>query len=127
MLPFNYKIVFMKTLLFVFILLVQCGFLNAQTDISGAKSYALFGLPASQSAVLSEMEPILKAESSFEMVRVDYSRNSVFIVSRAGKVVNAQFIEELLKEKSGFIVCSQYGIYGYDEANFNAFYNCLAQ
>ena len=117
----------MKTLLFVFILLVQCGFLNAQTDISGAKSYALFGLPASQSAVLSEMEPILKAESSFEMVRVDYSRNSVFIVSRAGKVVNAQFIEELLKEKSGFIVCSQYGIYGYDEANFNAFYNCLAQ
>lgn len=127
MFPFNYKIVFMKSLLFVFVMLVQCSFLNAQTDMSGAKSYALFGLPASQSALLSEIELILKVESSFDMVRVDYTRNSVFIVSRAGKIVNSQFIEELLKDNYGFIVCSQYGIYGYDEANFKEFYNCLAQ
>lgn len=124
------KTIKMKTLAFNFlfpVFLLVSGVVNAQTAGLGQKSFVLFGVSPAQASVLSEMEPILKADSGFEMVRVDYSRNSVYVVSQTGVLVNSAYLQNILGNNFQYVTCSQYGVYGYDEVNFNALFNCLAQ
>lgn len=104
-----------------------CSPVNAQTVVSNNKTFALFGVELANSSVLPEIETILKSESSFEMVRVDYSKNTVFVVSQNGITISAQSLQNLLDAKFQFIVCSQFGVLGLNETNFSALFTCLDQ
>jgi hypothetical protein len=100
---------------------------NAQTSVSNDKTFALFGIESSNMTVLSEIEIILKSEPTLQMVRVDYTKKTVFVVSQEGVTLNAESIQSLLESRYQYVVCSQFGVLGLDETDFNTLFNCLDQ
>lgn len=126
----NYKYKVMRIRLFHFLIPLTfflCSTVIAQTGVTSNKTFALFGVESANSSVLTEIETTLKSEPSFEMVRVDYSKNTVFVVSQNGITISAQSLQNLLDAKFQFIVCSQFGVLGINEINFSALFTCLDQ
>ncbi len=114
----------MKTSLLVLAILFGASNLKAQTANAYSKSFVFFGMSKNNTYELKQLETILKDNSDFEMVRVDYSRNTVFVVSKSNVAIDETSMKSVCGNLFQLIKCSQYGVQGIDAVKFEELYEC---
>lgn len=109
------------------LLFIYSGNLNAQTNINHAtenKTYAVFGLFESALLDWGQLEIQLKEVDSYEMVRIDPVRKTIFIVSKNGFQINEENLKLALGANFNSVKCLQLGVLGVNEINFEQLYEC---
>ena len=115
------KVLIMKNLLLGLVFAMGTFWVSAQsiapqTNSPQTKSFVAFGVSGQHTYELKQLETILNNNPDYEMVRVDYSRNTVFIVSAAGVELTDDSLREISGANYAIIRCAQYGVYGVDDS-----------
>ncbi|MCC6700620.1 MAG: hypothetical protein IT221_03805 [Fluviicola sp.] len=97
---------------------------NAQNSNESLQYFSVFTVKSDNQVHLKNLERTLLNNRNFEMVRVDYSRNSVFIVSSPGFVLNETTLQTLCGDDYQYVRCPQYGVQWWNQPDFDALYNC---
>ncbi len=119
----------MKSFILFFLLMSFCLLDTrsfAQTVADSPKNFAVFGFDANHQSELHELETLLKANADIEMVRVDFNRNTVFIVGKENVSLNEMSLSVYCGPFTNLARCKQFGLLNIDAIDFEALLNCNA-
>jgi hypothetical protein len=128
MLPFNYKIVFMKSLLFVFVLLFSTAYSWSQqtTNITTNEThyFAQCLLQIDDQAVFQQLEADLRLHPNAQVVRLDWNTKRLFLLTKDLQSFDEASFLSWLGAYASQSTCVQVGLHGIDPVNPYPFTNC---
>lgn len=128
MLPFNYKIVFMKSLLFVFVLLFSTAYSWSQqtTNITTNEThyFAQCLLQIDDQAVFQQLEADLRLHPNAQVVRLDWNTKRLFLLTKDLQSFDEASFVSWLGMHATQATCIQVGLHGVDPINRYPFTNC---
>jgi len=111
----------MKTFILTLTVLFTVNSAYTQDD---SKTFVVFGVAVDHLSEFQKLGNLLKSNSNFDMVRIDPSRNTFFIVSKYGFEITEEFLKETCGTLFDAIRCAQYGTQWVDQPKFDELYEC---
>jgi hypothetical protein len=128
MFPLNYKIVFMKSLLFVFVMLFSAAFSWSQqpaiTTTNETHFFAQCLLQIDDQAVFQQLETDLRLHPNAQVVRLDWNTKRVFLLTKDLLSFDEASFLSWLGTYATQATCIQVGLHGVDPINRYPFTNC---
>jgi hypothetical protein len=128
MLPFNNKSVFMKSIIFVFVLLVTSSFSwSQQTTITNTNEPRFFVqclLHIDDQAVFQQLEADLRSHPNAQVVRLDWNTKRLFLLTKDLQSFDEASFLSWLGVYATQTTCIQVGLHGIDPINSYPFTNC---
>lgn len=128
MFPFNYKIVFMKSFVFVLALLLSSAYSWSQQPVMNTVNethyFAQCLLHIDNQATFQQIESDLRAHPNAQVVRIDWNTKRVFLLTKDLQSFDEASFLSWLGAYASQSTCVQVGLHGIDPMNPYPFTNC---